>query len=157
MSHDAFAIYLNDHLAGSHLAIDLLEHLIETGDDPRERGELDQLLGEIREDQALVRRLQQDLAVSESPLKRAGAWLAERLAELRLRMGKDAALQRLESLEMLGLGIQGKAALWRALNEVADRHAPLRSLDLLRLEQRAIDQFQRADALRLAAARAALA
>jgi hypothetical protein len=60
----------------------------------------------------------------------------------------------LEALETLALGIQGKAGLWRALAAV---HVPqARPLDLAALEQRALKQFERVEAMRLQSARAAL-
>jgi hypothetical protein len=53
------------------------------------------------------------------------------------------------------LGIQGKLALWRALEAVAGSIPELGWLDLAGLQARAIDQFSRVDRLRLQAARAA--
>jgi hypothetical protein len=58
-------------------------------------------------------------------------------------------------LESVGLGIQGKLALWRALEAVAGSIPQLGSLDLAGLQKRAVDQFARVDRLRLQAARAA--
>jgi hypothetical protein len=44
-------------------------------------------------------------------------WLADKLAQLKLRMDDKAAgsLRLLETVEIIGLGIDGKKALWRAL------------------------------------------
>jgi hypothetical protein len=61
----------------------------------------------------------------------------------------------LEALETLGLGIQGKLALWRALMVAVDRVPPIRRLDVPRLEQRALEQHGWVEAQRLQAARSA--
>ena len=70
------------------------------------------------------------------------------------RPGVSSSMQALHELEMLSLGIAGKRALWIALQtvpEIADRT----SLDFSALAARAQDQFERIEAVRLSAARAA--
>jgi hypothetical protein len=63
----------------------------------------------------------------------------------------------LESLEAIGLGIDGKAALWRALNTAAMGNPALDGiLDYRRLEKRAQEQREAVERVRLDAARAAL-
>jgi hypothetical protein len=64
--------------------------------------------------------------------------------------------QMLEALETLALGIQGKAALWRALAAASGRLPEVQQLDFAALEERARNQFQRVDTLRLKAAPGAL-
>jgi hypothetical protein len=59
----------------------------------------------------------------------------------------------LEGLETLALGIQGKLALWRSLAALGDAVPPLKTLDLARLQSRALEQFERVDRLRLDAVR----
>ncbi len=70
--------------------------------------------------------------------------------------GERTPLSRLEMVETLGMGIQGKLGLWRALRTVADSHPALRDLDLSDLERRAMKQHDQVEAQRLAAAREAL-
>jgi hypothetical protein len=65
-------------------------------------------------------------------------------------------LRVLEALETLALGIQGKLALWRSLATLGEAVPQLETLDLTRLQARALDQFQRVDRLRLNVARQAL-
>jgi hypothetical protein len=62
----------------------------------------------------------------------------------------------LEGLEALALGIAGKEALWHALAAVADQTPELDALDYPALIERARDQRQRVEDLRLQAAQAAL-
>jgi hypothetical protein len=64
-------------------------------------------------------------------------------------------LARLEKLEALALGIEGKRALWRALLAVAEEIPALRNVDLVRLDQRADDQRKRVEVRRIEAAREA--
>lgn len=157
MSRDALSTYLNDHLAGSVGAIEMVERTIrENAGDPF-AARLAGVLSEIRADQAVLQGLIDRVGTGQSTLKKAGAWLAEKAGRVKLG-GTDqpGELSRMEVLEMLAMGIHGKGALWRALRVVAERYAELRELDLDGLEQRAAAQHQEVDAMRLEAAEAAL-
>ena len=146
--------YLNDHVAGSVLALELLDHLIDLPEAP-DRGLLTQLRIEIQEDQDVLRQLIRSVGAKESPVRKAAAWLTEKLARAKLRMDESGSgeLRVLEGLETLALGIQGKLALWRSLATLGDAVAPLKTLDLTRLQARALEQFERVEQLRLHAAR----
>ncbi len=89
---------------------------------------------------------------------RPTAWLTEQLAELKTRVDdrSGAALQQLELIEALALGIDGKAALWASLRAAADHVPTLQSVDYSRLVQRAADQRRTVEVRRLLAAAAAL-
>jgi len=146
--------YLNDHVAGSVLALELLDHLIDLPEAP-DRGLLTQLRIEIQEDQDVLRQLIRSVGAKESPVRKAAAWLTEKLGRAKLRMDESGSgeLRVLEGLETLALGIQGKLALWRSLATLGDAVAPLKTLDLTRLQARALEQFERVEQLRLHAAR----
>jgi hypothetical protein len=157
VAREHLAIYLNDHLAGSVAAIELLQDLIEQHGDGR-TASLTRLKFDIDADQQQLKELIQRLGVSESAPRKAVAWVTGKLAELKsmIEDRSGGALWRLEALEALVLGITGKQALWRAL-AVAQETAPeLRGLDYDHLVERAEDQRQRAEAARLEAAREAL-
>jgi hypothetical protein len=64
-------------------------------------------------------------------------------------------LARLEKLEALALGIDGKRALWRSFLAIAEIPA-LQKVDFAKLNQRAEDQRKRVEDLRIEAAREAL-
>jgi hypothetical protein len=149
--------YLNDHLAGSVMALELLDHLAgrQEGND---RALLAGLRSEIQEDQDLLKRLLHELGAKESPVRKVAAWLTEKLGQAKLQFDDSGSgdLQALEALETLALGIQGKLALWRALQAVQDKVPQLSTVDYPRLQARALDQFSRVDRLRLQAARRAL-
>jgi len=153
MRIDSISVYLNDHLAGSVGALELLDHLIaQHGGEPA-GPMLTSLKADIAEDQAALRELLGRFGIEERRAGKALAWLGEKVARLKLRAAgaSDDALQLLEGLEALALGIQGKAALWRSLIAVSGTDDRLREVELAALEGRALEQFARAEALRLAA------
>jgi hypothetical protein len=157
VSREALKIYLNDHLAGSVMAIEVAERTIRENEGGPVATRLSPLVEQIREDQAVLKGVIDRLGAGESSLKKAGAWLAEKAGRVKLG-GTDepGELSRLEVLEMLTTGVHGKRALWRALRLVAERYEELRGLDLDLLERRAVEQHDALEAMRLEAAKAAL-
>jgi hypothetical protein len=157
VSRDNLKTYLNDHLAGSVMAIELAERTIRENEGGPVAGRLSPLVERIREDQTVLKGVIERLGTGESSLKKAGAWLAEKAGRVKLG-GTDepGELSRLEVLEMLTTGVHGKRALWRALRVVAARYEELRGLDLDLLERRAVEQHDELEAMRLEAAKAAL-
>ena len=157
MSRDTLKTYLNDHLAGSVMAIELAERTMRENEGGPVAARLSPLVEQIREDQTVLKGVIERLGTGESSLKKAGAWLAEKAGRVKLG-GTDepGELSRLEVLEMLTTGVHGKRALWRALRVVAARHEELRGLDLDHLERRAVEQHDELEAMRLEAAKAAL-
>lgn len=156
MTTEALGIYLNDHLAGSVGAVEMLERAIEDNAGTPLAAGLTPLLSAIREDQQVLRGVLERLEVGESPLKKAGAWLMEKAGRVKLGDTGEGALRRLEMLEALSLGIRGKHALWRSLRRVAERHDALAGVDFGALERRAGEQYESVEAYRLEAAVAAL-
>jgi hypothetical protein len=158
MSIEILTTYLNDHLAGSVAAIELIEHLAEDAKGTGRQKFFATLGDEIKEDQEALKQMLQSLGGKESKVRKAAAWLTEKLGEAKLRLEDPGTgqLRLLEALEALGLGIQGKLALWRALAVAAERVPQLRQPDLARLQRRAQEQFERVDAQRLQAVREAL-
>jgi hypothetical protein len=153
----ALITYLNDHIAGSVAALELLDHLITRGE-VTDRELLAELRRQIQEDQQVLMRLLHDLGGKESAVRKAAAWLTEKLGQAKLLIDDSGSgeLRTLEALETLALGIQGKLSLWRALASVQDLIPQLASLDHARLQSRALEQFDQVDRLRLQAARRAL-
>lgn len=157
MNKEHLTTYLNDHLAGSVAALELLDHLSETHAG-KPLGEFAAgLRGEVAEDQEVLPELLKTLGARESGVRQAAAWLLEKFAEVRLRLAgpSGGAFGQLEALETLLLGIEGKHALWRALAAASETVPALRTLDFPRLEQRATEQRERVESRRLAAARLA--
>lgn len=158
MTRSILTTYLNDHLAGSVAAIELLEHLGEITRGTEREGRFAGLQSEIEEDQALLRGLLQELGGSVSRVRGAAAWLTEKLGEAKLKLDDPGSgeLRLLEALESIGLGILGKLALWRALEVARDQSPALRKLDFPRLKSRALAQHEQVEGERLQVARAAL-
>jgi hypothetical protein len=149
---------LNDHLAGSVAALELLDHILELQRGRPIEAALMAIRTDIEEDQDVLEYLLRELGGTESRVRQAAAWLTEKLGRAKLRVddaGKGE-LQLLEALEGLGLGILGKAALWRALGATSIRVPPLQQLNFSALEQRALSQHERVDRLRLQVAPIAL-
>jgi hypothetical protein len=158
MSTQHLSAYLNDHLAGSVAALELVDHLIASKPSTSLSAILDDLRAEIAADQRVLQDLIESIGESESAGGKAAAWLVEKAARLKLRLGGSDAepLTLLEAFEGLSLGIEGKRGLWTALAPIAASRPPLAALDYVQLERRAAEQRERVEALRLAAAERAL-
>lgn len=156
MSKEHLSIYLNDHLAGANFALELLDHL--ATENPDLKTSLTVFKKEIDEDREQLKMLMARLGVTESRVRKAGTWLAESLTEVKLDVDDDphGPLRRLERLEALGVGIDGKIALWQAM-EAAPRNDGTSTFDFELLTRRGREQRSRVEVLRLQAARVALA
>ncbi len=159
MSGTGLTTYLNDHLAGSVAALDLLDDLIADPVEPDDVQFFTELRGKIEADQEVLRDLIQALGSSESPVRKAAGWMAEKVSSLKLRWDDPGnhGLRHFESLEALAFGIQGKLSLWRALEVVAPTVPELEKLDLERYQRRAETQYAGVERRRLNAAQAAFA
>jgi hypothetical protein len=158
MADEYLAIYLNDHLAGSVVALDLLQHLERAyAGQSVERFAAD-LRADIEADRQELQKLMGQLNVSESRARQATAWLAEKMTLVKLRLDDWAGgnFRLFEALEALSLGIEGKRSLWLALAGAAEKAPSLRLLDYKRLADRALEQRGRVEAKRLETAVAAL-
>ena len=147
--------YLNDHLAGSVAALELLDRMIEAcAGKPLERF-LRELREDIRQDQEKLQELIEKLGMSESTVRKAGAWIAEKLTRPKLDLGEGSKEEVgvFLALEALVLGITGKRSLWRALQAASRSMPALARLDYVGLEKRAIDQCEQIEARRLEIAR----
>jgi hypothetical protein len=141
-------IYLNDHLAGSVAAIELLDSLIEQHSEDRFGAILRDLRDDIHDDQETLRDLMRKVGAAESSVRKAGAWLVEKLSRIKIGDADDSA-GLLQALEGLALGITGKELLWRSLTAIASTFPPLQGTDFSALAKRAQDQFTHAENLRM--------
>jgi len=156
MSREYLAIYLNDHLAGSLIAIEILEHLETEASDSMP--DLPALKADIEADRQQLKMLMDRLGITESRVRKLTSWIAEQVTEAKFEADDESRgiLRRLERLEALGIGIDGKSALWWALDAAAEVAPDLRGTDYKHLAQRAQEQRGRVEILRLQAARLAL-
>lgn len=151
------SVYLNDHLAGSVAALELLEHVGKNYPDTTLEPFCAEMHAEISADQDVLRDLLHTFEEKESAVRKAGAWVAEKLGRVKLGLSENdvSGTGLLEALEGLTLGVTGKQLLWRALSAASETMPQLRGPDYVTLEQRAVEQRERLDEKRLAAARAA--
>jgi len=109
------ATYLNDHLSGAIAALELLEHMEQAHEilAPSLRKRRHDIELDRKELEALMGRL----GATRGAVRQAVAWVAEKLARLKMKVDDPSAseLKLLESLEAVALGIHGKGSLWRAL------------------------------------------
>lgn len=143
--------YLNDHLAGSVGALELLDRLIDTyKGKPFERFFID-LRNEIDADQETLKELIASLGEEESTVRKAGAWVMEKVLRGKIQLGArgENEMGLFLALEGLALGIHGKRSLWRALAVASEAIPRLRTRDYVALERRAVEQQDRVEAKRL--------
>lgn len=155
MKNKAITTYLNDHLAGSVAAVELLEHLIKSYSGQPLEAFFIGIHREVKADQDVLRKLLGDAEEKESFLRKMTAWIAEKFARFKFKLASQefGGLGLVQALETLVLGIRGKQLLWRAL--ATSTWAPLHDINLAQLEQRAIEQEKRVEEKRVAAAREA--
>jgi hypothetical protein len=152
---DQIAIYLHDHMAGSHFAIELLDSLHnQYGDEPLGRFAT-ALKIDVEQDQATLKEIIDRVGKSHLDLKEAAGWFAEKVSQLKLkRDDSGGGIGTFEALETLMLGIRGKFALWQVLPVVREVDARIPDKNFETLKARAEEQYGRVEAQRLDLARA---
>jgi hypothetical protein len=146
---DSLAIYLHDHYAGSHFAIELLDSIQQQypaaplGDFAR------RISQEIEQDRHALRHLIDAVGKSHLDTAEVLGWLSEKAGQLKLRRDHSEGLGTFEALEMLALGIQGKVSLWTALPEIRQVDPRVPDLDFATLLARAQTQYNQVDEQRL--------
>lgn len=151
------AIYLNDHLAGAALGVELARRLRSSNSGDPEFGQpLARVCGEIEEDRETLIRLTERLDVKRDQIKPALAKVAERLGRLKPNghLRGYSPLSRVLELEVLASGIGGKMQLWNALEESFGDS--LDGFDFHALAERADRQGQEVEDLHLAAVKRTL-
>jgi len=148
---NALDSYLNDHLAGSVSALELIEHWAHLHDGKPLGEFFVQIEAEIRADQDKLREVMRCLQIEESNVRKAGAWAAEKLGRVQLMIAGDEpdSLGLVLTLEGLVMGITAKKLLWRAL--AAANSPQLSRYDFEELQRRAEQQIQPMEAERMRA------
>lgn len=149
--------YLNDHLAGSVAALELIEHLTKKFPGSELEAFFADLYTQIKADQQVLRDLLEAFEKDESVIRKTGAWVAEKFARPKFGLEKHdvSGVGLLEALDGLVLGITGKQLLWRSLRAASETWPQLRGLNYAELERRATEQRDRVEEKRIAAAREA--
>ena len=147
--------YLNDHLAGSISALELIAHCIDVHKGEPLGSFFVETEREIKADQETLRDIMRILRVEESKVRKAGAWAAEKLGRARLIIAGDEpdSLGLVLTLEGLIMGVTGKKLLWVVL--AAAKLPRLNSYNFEQLQRRAEQQIERIEAERISAVRQA--
>jgi hypothetical protein len=141
---DPLGIYLNDHLSGATLAVELARRAQRSNEGTSYGDFLERLSAEIEEDRAELEALMSRLGVGKDRLKLGAAWAAEKVGRLKLngQLRGYAPLSRVVELEGLMAGVEGKLALWRGLRELAEGKRGVDQDSLARLIERAQRQLR---------------
>src|SRR5205823_2678348 len=138
------AIYLNDHLAGSTIGQELVRRAAASNRGSDYGPFLAGLAAEIEEDRESLLEIMRSLDVGVDRIKVLGGWVAEKVGRFKLNgsLLSYSPLSRLVELEALTLGVTGKLAMWRALEQLAAEEPRLRKRELSRLAKRAEEQLR---------------
>jgi hypothetical protein len=142
------SIYLNDHLAGATVGVELARRARGSNRESTDFGEpLADLCAEIEADRTTLQRVMEELGVRRDPLKVKAGWLGEKLGRLKLngQLRGYSPLSRVVELEGLVVGIGGKAELWATLRRALG--SEWRGFDFAALAERALRQREQADDL----------
>jgi hypothetical protein len=151
-------IYLNDHLAGAMVGVELSRRVAKSNRGTPSGEFLERLHREIVEDRRTLQGIARALGADSSPMKPAVAWIAEKAGRLKLngQIRGYSPLSRLVELEGLEVGVTGKRSLWQALSRAFLDDARLAGFDLDALVTRADQQLEGLREHRLSVAREAL-
>lgn len=143
--------YLNDHLAGATLALDLAEESQRRNEGTSLGRYLVTLVREIREDRETLGTVMERLDIRPSAPKQATGWLAEKGARAKFQapIGVLEMANRLLEVEALLMGIHGKQAMWETLGRSAHSEPRLDSFDFAQLTDRAAHQLGTLNTCRL--------
>jgi hypothetical protein len=149
-------IYLNDHLAGSVVGVELAKRAAAQNEGSELGDFLAVLAEDIEEDRNALKSIMDHVGVGENRVKVPIAWAAEKVGRLKPngQLTGYSPLSRLVELEGLALGVTGKLALWRSL---AATRSDLGSFGLETLIERAESQRDGLEKHRVKAARDAFA
>jgi len=149
--------YLNDHLAGSVSALELIAHWAETHKGKRLGTFFVEIEKEIKADQDALRDVMSTLGIEESKMRKAGAWAAAKVGRARMIIAGDepGSLGLVLTLEGLIMGVTGKKMMWAAVD--AAKLLPGNTYNFEQLKRRAEQQVERIEAERISAVRQAFA
>jgi hypothetical protein len=158
-AQDPLGIYLNDHLAGATAGLELARRVAGARQVPATGPELQRFADELAEDRAALLRIMGTLGVPVRSYKVWAAWAGEKAGRLKPNghLTARSPLSSLVELEMLRLGVEGKAAGWRTVRVLADRDGRLDAGELDELLSRARRQADFLEEARVRAAQQVIA
>lgn len=152
--HGMLGIYLNDHLAGATAGSELARRMARSHQEREEAAILKRLAAEIARDRTALLDIMTALGIPVRAYKVGVAWIGEKAGRLKFngRILSRSPVSDLEELELLRLGVEGKAAGWRTLRTLAGTDVRLDAERLDELISRASSQADQLEELRLHAA-----
>ena len=126
---ESLVTYLNDHLTGAQIAVQLLESMRKQNDDQKFRQFARVLRPEIQVDDQTLRHIAEKIGSGPGGINQAGGLFLEKAARLKLRHTGSKSFELFQSIELLALGVQGKLSLWRALRTASGQDARLRGYE----------------------------
>jgi hypothetical protein len=150
------SIYLNDHLAGATIGVQLARRIRARNRGTQLGDYLERLTSEIESDRKTLERLMAELGIRRDRVKAFVAWATEKVGRLKLngQLTGYSPLSRLVELELLYLGITGKRQMWRVLERTLGNDVP--GFEFEELDRRAERQAEEVEERRLEVADAAL-
>jgi len=148
---DLLGVYLNDHLAGSTVGVQLARRIAASAQHmPAPADVLNRFAAEVSEDRTALVRIMATVGIKVRGYKMYAAWAGEKLGRLKPNryVLNRSPLSSLEELEIMRLGVEGKAAGWRTLRSLADRDSLLDAGRLDELIARAAGQADLLETLR---------
>jgi hypothetical protein len=130
---DLLGIYLNDHLAGLTVEVELARRVVGSHRDSDIGAALEPLTAEIVGDRATLRDMMTALGVPVRRYKAYGAWMGEKVGRLKPNgyFRGRSPLSIVVELEGLRLAVEHAALGWRTLRELAQHDD---RLDIARLD-----------------------
>jgi hypothetical protein len=152
---ELLGIYLNDHLAGATGGAELARRVAAARRGDEAGDALLRFAADVAADRAALLDMMAALDVPVRAYKVYAGWIGEKAGRLKLngRLLARSPLSSLEELEMMRLGVEGKAAGWRTLQLLADTEPRLDRARLMELITRAESQLKLLEDLRVRAAR----
>ena len=132
-------IYLNDHLAGSTVGVDLARRAQSENAGNAVGEYLDTFAKELQEDRMTLLSVMSALGFGRDLVKLSLAWVGEKLGRLKLngRLVSYSPLSRFLEMEALSLGTEGRLSMWRTLRRLARKDERLGRFDFAMLITRA--------------------
>ena len=143
-------IYLNDHLAGSTVGVDLARRAKSENADNAVGEYLDTFLRELLEDRFILLSVMSALGLERDVVKQGVAWVGEKLGRLKLngQLTGYSPLSRVVELEGLCVGTEGRLSMWRTLRRLSRKDERLGRFDFSALITRAEHQRRILERLR---------
>ncbi len=144
IGYRVLGIYLNDHLAGATAGTELAHRMARTHRAHGQASQLKRLAAEVAQDRGALIGMMKALDIPIRAYKVCAAWVGEKAGRVKFngRLLARSPLSDLEELELLRLGVEGKAAGWRTLRTLASRLDPGHLDELMSRARRQADLLE---------------